>query len=88
MGGVEDAIVSLEEGTIDFVITTYSPTFVDLGRKQIPVPFESLTIPESSDRVMVEADRQTLHSAPGVENIDITDKENREWVNTVKEYWK
>lgn len=87
IGEIEDMVVSIEDGMSDYIILSFNRFFVDLGGKEIPIPFESVTLSDDFDRILIETERGKLRNAPTMENVDFSQLDTREWNHTVNDYW-
>jgi sporulation protein YlmC with PRC-barrel domain len=78
LGSIEEIMLHTDTGDVAYAVLSFGG-FLGIGDKLFAVPWEALTIDGTSERIVLDIDRERLENAPGF------DKDN--WPLTADDSW-
>ena len=79
LGVVKDLMIDTHTGTINYAVLSFGG-FLGMGDKYFAVPFEAFSVNETTERFVLNVDKELLKEAPGF------DKDN--WPkSTDRQFW-
>lgn len=86
LGHIEDVVIDLEDGKIDYALLSVGG-FFDIGGRLFPIPWEAFETAPDGRSFILPVDKAALEEAPGFERDDWPNMEDPEWNKTVQDFY-
>jgi sporulation protein YlmC with PRC-barrel domain len=85
LGDIKDLMMDVNKGCIAYAVLDFGG-FLGIGSKYFAVPWESFTIDEQNEQLVLNVDKQRLKDAPGFDK-DHWPLSNDTYYNSVNQYY-
>lgn len=85
IGDIKDLMMDVEKGNVEYAVLEFGG-FLGMGGKYFAVPWNSLTIDEDNQRLIMNVSKERLESAPGFDK-DNWPKEHDAYYGSVDQYY-
>jgi sporulation protein YlmC with PRC-barrel domain len=86
LGGLEDAIISLENGCVDYMILSFGG-ILGLGDSHYIIPWRAVTIDPANGRLLLNIDPEVLDNAPVFDVNNLPDMTTDMWDTDYRSFW-
>jgi sporulation protein YlmC with PRC-barrel domain len=87
LGSIEDALVSLNQGCIDYMILSFGG-ILGLGDHDYLIPWRAVQIDPANARLLLNIDPQVLNDAPVLDPNNLPDMMAEDWEAPFVEFWR
>jgi len=87
LGKIEAVMLDVSEGRIAYAVLS-SGGFIGIGNKLLAIPWSALTVDEARTRLVLDASKEQLESAPAFERNRWPSMEDRNWANEIHTYYE
>jgi sporulation protein YlmC with PRC-barrel domain len=88
LGKIEDLMIDLRSGCVDYVVLEYGAT-LGIGGKLFSIPFKEFTLDPFREIFLLARDKEHLKNAPGIDKQHWPDTNlHQSYYETVGTYWE
>ena len=86
LGNLEEIVIDIGTGRVAYAVLA-SGGFLGLGDKYFAVPWDLLSIDTDNHEVVIDVDKEVLKAAPGFDQDDWPDVDDRTWMGDIYRYY-
>lgn len=87
IGSIEDLMVDLETGEINYAVLSVDTGFLNMGSKYFAIPLEEFDFKPTSKEAMLSIDKERLENSPGFDKDNWPTGAQHDFVNEVFSYY-
>jgi sporulation protein YlmC with PRC-barrel domain len=86
LGSIEEIMLHTDTGDVAYAVLSFGG-FLGIGDKLFAVPWEAMTIDATSERIVLDVDRDRLENAPGFDKDNWPLTADAAWMSEVHGYY-
>jgi sporulation protein YlmC with PRC-barrel domain len=86
LGDIKDLAIGLEKGCINYAVLDFGG-FLGIGDKMFAVPWQSFTVDQDNEQLILDVDKQKLQSAPGFDKNHWPDFADQKMMSQLTDYY-